>query len=230
MRIQCDRALRKYLLLRFGANRSRLFTLSSVTSKRVGCRVRWGRRQAFGAKRRSGQLTDAIAPSEMTSDSCSSDAESETSSADADGAICHPACNGNCRDGSVYRDGSVCHPTSDDEDMGELEAETETAELASGGQICCCGAVEPSACLGRPSMTPRSAGAKVFSSASTPCSRALASQVRTCALQTSRVHGRSNGVWSAGSAPWSPGPCGFLSDGRSTHPFCHHFGSNYCPT
>ena len=72
-----------------------------------------------------------------------------------------------------------------------LEAETETAELAPGGQICCCGAVEPSACLGRPSMTPRSAGAKVFSSASTPCSRALASQVRTCALQTSRVHGRS---------------------------------------
>ena len=75
--------------------------------------------------------------------------------------------------------------------MGELEAETETAELAPGGQTCCCGAVEPSACLGRPSMTPRTAGAKVFSSASTPCSRALASQVRTCALQTSRVHGRS---------------------------------------
>ena len=72
-----------------------------------------------------------------------------------------------------------------------LEAETEPALLAPGGQICCCGAVEPSACLGRPSMTPRSAGAKVFSSASTPCSRALASQVRTCALQTSRVHGRS---------------------------------------
>jgi hypothetical protein len=81
--------------------------------------------------------------------------------------------------------------------MGELEAETETlgtVELAPGGQIsrhCGCGAVEPDACLGRPSMAPRSTGAKVYSSGSTPCSRALASQVRESALQTSRVHGRS---------------------------------------
>ena len=110
----------------------------------------------------------------MSSDSCSSDAESETSSADADGAVCYPSC--------------------EEEEKGELDAETETADLRPGGQTsrCCgCGAVEPDACLGRPSMAPRSAGAKVYSSGSTPCSRALASQVRVSALQTSRVHGRS---------------------------------------
>lgn len=109
----------------------------------------------------------------MSSDSCSSDAESDTSSADADRA--------------------VCYPVRDKEEMVEAETETET-ELAPSGQIsrCCgCGAVEPDACLGRPSMAPRSAGAKVYSSGSTPCSRALASQVRVSALQTSRVHGRS---------------------------------------
>ena len=124
MRIQCDRALRNtYFCVLVTGKRPTFpdFHPEQCNVQTSGCRVRRGRRQAFWAKRRSGQLTDAIAPSEMTSDSCSSDAESETSSADADGAICHPACNGKCRDGSVYRDGSVCHPTSDDEEMDVLD-------------------------------------------------------------------------------------------------------------
>jgi hypothetical protein len=44
---------------------------------------------------------------------------------------------------------------------------------------------------GRPSMLPCQAGAQVFSSGSTPCSRELAAQIEAAALSTSRVHGRS---------------------------------------
>ena len=44
---------------------------------------------------------------------------------------------------------------------------------------------------GPPSLQPCQAGAQVFSSGSTPCSRELAAQVEEAALSTNRVHGRS---------------------------------------
>ena len=85
-------------------------------------------------------------------DSCSSDADTETSSLANEAIGCPPA---------------------RDEEVGELEDKLET-ELPPGEQVSrCCGcAVELGACLGRPSMAPRSAGAKVYSSRSTACSRA----------------------------------------------------------
>ena len=52
-------------------------------------------------------------------------------------------------------------------------------------------------CAGRPTMVPLLPGSKVFLSASTPCSRTLAAQVRQAALATTRIHG-----YSTAGTPW----------------------------
>ena len=69
----------------------------------------------------------------------------------------------------------------------DSEAEEDPPEPCDSANLCRCVGV----CSGRPTMRPCSAGAKVFSSQSTPCSRALASTVRGLAASVTKTHGVS---------------------------------------
>ena len=81
--------------------------------------------------------------------------------------------------------------SSDDQDDDEVDM-TEGLEPTSTGCSCCV-----DVCEGHPVMQPIQKGAKIYSCASTECSRALAAQVRQAALETKRVHG-----YSSTGTPW----------------------------
>ena len=81
-----------------------------------------------------------------------------------------------------------------DDDSSEDEDNTVTgeADVLLDGCSCCSELQECCGIGGRPQMAPCQKGAKVYSSGSTACSRALASQVEMAALSTRCVHGRSS--------------------------------------
>lgn len=86
--------------------------------------------------------------------------------------------------------------SSEDEDSGEEEDKAEPPMPFALAPGCSCVQRMHSTCLecdhgGPPSLKPCHAGAQVYSSGSTPCSRELAAQVEEAALRTNRVHGRS---------------------------------------
>ena len=89
-------------------------------------------------------------------------------------------------------DMSAASDSDAEEDAESMHAEDVDAEPPANS-LCECGG----SCKGRPSMAPRSPGARVFSCRSTPCSRALAARVHEMAASTTKTHG-----YSTTGTPW----------------------------